>query len=128
MWRVNEFQKCESDGPSCPERMPADEMSSGLTEMEKMALQQLSRKHPHQRLRTRGLGLFELASGRRVHEIAVGLEVSDKSMYMGAFLERQGDDRPVVSRASYGAFLPATQQSRAEPNQNGSGANMKPLG
>ena len=74
--------------------MPADEMSSGLTEMEKMALQQLSRKHPHQRLRTRGLGLFELASGRRVHEIAVGLEVSDKSMYMGAFLERQGDDRP----------------------------------
>ena len=108
--------------------MPADEMSSGLTEMEKMALQQLSRKHPHQRLRTRGLGLFELASGRRVHEIAVGLEVSDKSMYMGAFLERQGDDRPVVSRASYGAFLPATLQSRAEPNQNGSGANMKPLG
>jgi transposase len=52
-----------------------------LTEPEKKTLQQLSRKHPHQDFRTRGLGLLELASGRRVHEIAVELEVSDKSVY-----------------------------------------------
>src|SRR5260370_31593669 len=52
-----------------------------LTEPEKKALQQLSRKHPHQDFRTRGLGLLELASSRRVHEIAIELEVSDKSVY-----------------------------------------------
>ncbi len=52
-----------------------------LTEPEKKTLQQLSRKHPHQDFRTRGLGLLELAGGRRVHEIAVELEVSDKSVY-----------------------------------------------
>ncbi|MGF6971491.1 transposase [Paraburkholderia sp. WC7.3g] len=44
-------------------------------------MQQLSRKHPHQDFRTRGLGLLELASGRRVHEVAVELDVSDKSVY-----------------------------------------------
>src|SRR5260370_39076680 len=52
-----------------------------LTEPEKKAWQQLSRKHPHQDFRTRGLGLLELASSRRVHEIAIELEVSDKSVY-----------------------------------------------
>src|ERR1700730_5009233 len=52
-----------------------------LTEPEKKTSHQLSRKHPHQDFRTRGLGLLELASGRRVHEIAVELEVSDKSVY-----------------------------------------------
>src|SRR5260370_5336480 len=52
-----------------------------LTDAEKKTLQQLSRKHPHQDFRTRGLGLLELARGRRVHEIAVELEVSDKSVY-----------------------------------------------
>jgi hypothetical protein len=52
-----------------------------LTEPEKQTLQQLSRKHPHQDFRTRGLALLGLASGRRVHEIAVELEVSNKSVY-----------------------------------------------
>jgi len=52
-----------------------------LTEAETKTLQQLSRKHPHQDFRTRGLGLLELGSGRRVHEIAVELDVSDKSVY-----------------------------------------------
>jgi Winged helix-turn helix len=52
-----------------------------LTDAEKKTLQQLSRKHPHQDFRTRGLGLLELARGRRVNEIAVELEVSDKSVY-----------------------------------------------
>jgi transposase len=52
-----------------------------LTEPEKKTLQQLLRKHPHQDFRTRELCLLELASGRRVHEIAVELEVSDKSVY-----------------------------------------------
>jgi len=52
-----------------------------LTEPEKKTLQQLSLKHPHQDFRTRGLGLLELGRGRRVHEIAIDLDVSDKSVY-----------------------------------------------
>jgi predicted DNA-binding transcriptional regulator len=65
-----------------------------LTEPEKKTLQQLSLKHPHEDFRTRGLGLLELGRGRRVHEIAVELDVSDKSVYnwvhaWNARLERQ---------------------------------------
>ncbi|MBK3866069.1 helix-turn-helix domain-containing protein [Paraburkholderia aspalathi] len=41
----------------------------------------MSLKHPHEDFRTRGLGLLELGRGRRVHEIAVELDVSDKSVY-----------------------------------------------
>jgi transposase len=52
-----------------------------LTEAETKTLQQLSRKHPHQDFRARGLGLLELARGRRLNEIAVEFEVSDKSVY-----------------------------------------------
>jgi hypothetical protein len=52
-----------------------------LTEPEKKTLQQLSLKHPHEDFRTRGLGLLELGHGRRVHEIAIELDVSDKSVY-----------------------------------------------
>src|SRR5258708_39185635 len=50
-----------------------------LTEPEKKTLQQLSRKHPHQDFRTRGLGLLELAGGRRAHATDGGLEASDTS-------------------------------------------------
>lgn len=52
-----------------------------LSEAEKKTLQQLSRYHPHADFRTRGLGLLLLESGRRVHEAALELEVSDKSVY-----------------------------------------------
>src|SRR5260370_8767949 len=52
-----------------------------LTEPEKKTLQQLSRKHPHQDFRTRGLGLLELAGGRRVPAIAVDLGGGDKLVY-----------------------------------------------
>jgi transposase len=52
-----------------------------LSEPEKKTLQQLSRKHPHQDFRTRGLALLLLDSGRRVHETALELEVSNKSVY-----------------------------------------------
>ncbi|MGV7244877.1 helix-turn-helix domain-containing protein [Caballeronia sp. M23-90] len=52
-----------------------------LSEAEKKTLQQLSRYHPHADFRTRGLGLLLLDSGRRVHEAALELEVSDKSVY-----------------------------------------------
>jgi hypothetical protein len=55
-----------------------------LTEAEKKTLRQLSRRHPHQDFRTRGLGLLELARGRRVNEIAVELEVRDKWLYKWA--------------------------------------------
>ncbi|MFM0069278.1 helix-turn-helix domain-containing protein [Paraburkholderia aspalathi] len=41
----------------------------------------MSRKHPHQDFRTRGLSLLGLASGSRVHEAAVDLDVSDTSVY-----------------------------------------------
>jgi hypothetical protein len=42
------------------------ECSVELTEAEKKTLRQLPRRHPHQDFRTRGLGLLELARGRRV--------------------------------------------------------------
>ncbi|MFM0126199.1 MULTISPECIES: helix-turn-helix domain-containing protein, partial [Paraburkholderia] len=44
-------------------------------------MQQLSLKHAHEDFRTRGLGLLELGRGRRAHEIALELDVSDKSVY-----------------------------------------------
>jgi len=52
-----------------------------LSEPEKKTLQQLSRKHPHQDFRTRGLALLMLDGGRRVHDTALELEVSGKSVY-----------------------------------------------
>ncbi|HWW99940.1 helix-turn-helix domain-containing protein [Collimonas sp.] len=52
-----------------------------LTEAEKRTLQQLSRKHPYQDFRTRGLGLLLLNDGRRICDIAEELEVSAKSVY-----------------------------------------------
>ncbi|MFL9989405.1 hypothetical protein [Paraburkholderia sediminicola] len=51
-----------------------------LTGPEKKTLQQLSLKHPHEDVRPRGLGVLERGCGRRVHEIAVELDVSDKSV------------------------------------------------
>ena len=52
-----------------------------LTEAEKRTLQQLSRKHPYQDFRIRGLGLLLLNDGRRICDIAEELEVSAKSVY-----------------------------------------------
>ena len=52
-----------------------------LSEPEKKTLQQLSRKHPHQDFRTRALALLLVSSGQRVHETALELEVSDRSVY-----------------------------------------------
>jgi hypothetical protein len=56
-------------------------VSFKLTEPEKKTPQQLSLKHPHERLSNPGLGLLALGRSRRVHEIAVELDVSDKSVY-----------------------------------------------
>lgn len=52
-----------------------------LSEPEKKTLQQLSRKHPHQDFRTRGLALLLLDSGRRIEGVALELEVSGRSVY-----------------------------------------------
>jgi len=76
-----------------------------LSEAEKKTLQQLSRYHPHADFRTRGLGLLLLESGRRVHEAALELEVSDKSVYnwmhawhdIGIARLADADDPPVAN-------------------------------
>lgn len=52
-----------------------------VTQAERHTLQQLSRKHRHQDLRNRGLGLLLLSEGRGAYDIAEELEVSAKSVY-----------------------------------------------
>jgi len=58
-----------------------------LTEPEKKAFQQLSLKHPHEDFRPRGQGLLELSRSRRIHEIALELDVSEVGVQLGARFE-----------------------------------------